>query len=110
MSGYALSGPALVILGVLAVLGLLSARQSARRVVARARGVARTGNVLLRVIGTGAGITVAQWVLLRATSAPWVWAVALGAPALLAGSAIHPMFTVTTITHTRLTGRGRSRR
>lgn len=91
------------------VLAVATARRGAHRTVARARRAMRTGGVLSRVLATGAVITVVQWALLATMTAPWVWGVALGAPALLAGSAVHPMFTMTTVTHTRLTGRGKGR-
>jgi hypothetical protein len=110
---YALSGPlsvALAMVVLLAVVGATTVRRGYRRTVARTKIAARTGRVLARVATTATVITLLQWVLLVASASPWVWGLALGLPAVVAGSAVHPLLTVTTITHTRLTGRTRARR
>lgn len=100
----------LLAVGVLAVLGVATARRAYHRTVARARVAARTGTIMGRVVATATVITLTQWAVLTATTNLWAWAIALGVPALLAGSAVHPLFTVTTITHTRLAGRAGDRR
>ena len=109
----ALTGPvavALAVLGVLALLGVATVRRGCRRTVGRARVAARTGKVLARVATTATAITLTQWALLTTSDSHWMWALTLGLPAVVAGSAVHPLLTVTTTTHTRLTGRGRTRR
>jgi fatty acid desaturase len=58
------------------------------------------GGTLARAVGTGAAIVGAQWAVIASTTDPRAWGVALGLPALLAGSAVARLFAVTTVIHT----------
>jgi hypothetical protein len=93
---------ALALVGVLLALG--SARRGARKAAAQARGVTtevtRMGGTLARAVGTGAVIVGAQWAVIASTTDPRAWGLALGLPALLAGSAVARLFAVTTVIHT----------
>lgn len=99
---------------VLALLGLLlvvgSARRGARQAAASARRVTtevtRMGGTLARAVGTGAVIVGVQWVVVAYTTDPRAWGVALGLPALLAGSVVARLFAVTTVIHTGPVGHG----
>ena len=64
------------------------------------------GNVI-RALGTAVFIVAVQWAVVWFTSDPRAWAVALGVPALFAGSAIARMFSVTEIIYSPAQKRGR---
>jgi uncharacterized oligopeptide transporter (OPT) family protein len=93
----------LVGLVVLAGLGVLAAFRSgargAYRVARQTQEVTRMGGNLGRALGTAAVIVGVQWAVVAFTSDPRAWGVALGVPALFAGSAIARMFSVTEIVH-----------
>jgi hypothetical protein len=93
----------LVGLVVLAGLGALAAfRSGARGAYQGARQtqeVTRMGGNLARALGTAAVIVGMQWAVVALTSDPRAWGVALGVPALFAGSVIARMFSVTELVH-----------
>jgi uncharacterized oligopeptide transporter (OPT) family protein len=93
----------LVGLVVLAGLGVLAAfrsgARSAYRVARQTHEVTRMGGNLARALGTAAVIVGMQWAVVAFTSDPRAWGVALGVPALFAGSAIARMFSVTELVH-----------
>ena len=93
----------LVGLVVLAVLGVLAAfrsgARSAYRVARQTHEVTRMGGNLARALGTAVVIVGVQWAVVAFTSDPRAWGVALGVPALFAGSAIARMFSVTELVH-----------
>lgn len=95
--------PLAVVLVVLAGLGVLAAFRSgargAYRVARRTQEVTRMGGNLGRALGTTAVIVGIQWAVVAYTSDPRAWGVALGVPALFAGSAIARMFSVSEIVH-----------
>lgn len=99
---------ALALLGVLLAVG--SARRGARKAADQARGVTtevtRMGGTLARAVGTGAVIVGVQWAVIAYTTDPRAWGVALGLPALLAGSGVARLFAVTTVIHTGPVGHG----
>ena len=88
---------ALVGVGVLAAFG--AGARAAHRTTQHAREVTRMGGNLTRALGTGAVIVGVQWAVVAYTTDPRAWGVALGMPALFAGSAIARMFAVTEIVH-----------
>jgi hypothetical protein len=57
------------------------------------------GANLARALGSAAVIAGMQWAVVSLTSAPLVWGIALGVPALLAGSVIARLFSVTELLH-----------
>jgi hypothetical protein len=93
----------LVILVVLAGLGVVAAfrsgARSAYRVARQTQQVTRMGGNLARALGTSAVIVGVQWAVVSVTTDPRAWGVALGVPALFAGSAIARMFSVTELLH-----------
>jgi hypothetical protein len=93
----------LVGLMVMAGLGAMAAFRSgargAYRVARQTQEVTRMGGNLVRALGTSAVIVAVQWVVVSFTTDPRAWAVALGVPALFAGSVIARMFSVTEIVH-----------
>ncbi len=93
----------LVALVVLAGLGAMVAFRSgargAYRVARQTQEVTRMGGNLVRALGTSAVIVGVQWVVVSFTSDALAWGVALGIPALFAGSVIARMFSVTEIVH-----------
>jgi hypothetical protein len=95
---------ALVVLVVLAGLGALAAFRSGARgayqVARQTQEVTRMGGNLGRALGTTVVIVGIQWGVIAYTADPRAWGVALGVPALFAGSAIARMFSVTEILHT----------
>jgi hypothetical protein len=102
-TGIGLSG--LVVLGlvVLAGLGALGAFRSGARgaykVARQTQEATRMGGNLARALGTAAVIVGIQWAVVAFTTDPRAWAVALGVPALFAGSVIARLFSVTEIVH-----------
>jgi uncharacterized oligopeptide transporter (OPT) family protein len=94
----------LVGLVVLAGLGVLAAfrsgARSAYRVARQTQEVTRMGGNLARALGTTVVIVGMQWAVVTFTSDPRAWGMALGVPALIAGSAIARLFSVTELLHT----------
>ena len=93
----------LVVLAVLAGLGAIAAFRSGARgaynVARQTQEVTRMGGNLGRALGTTVVIVGIQWAVVAFTTDPRAWGVALGVPALFAGSAIARMFSVTEIVH-----------
>jgi hypothetical protein len=93
----------LVGLAVLAGLGALAAFRSGARgaykVARQTQEVTRMGGNLARALGTTAVIVGIQWAVVAFTTDPRAWGVALGVPALFAGSVIARLFSVTEIVH-----------
>ncbi len=93
----------LVGLVVLAGLGALAAFRSGARgayqVARQTQEVTRMGGNLGRALGTAVVIVGIQWVVVAFTADPRAWGVALGVPALFAGSVIARMLSVTEIVH-----------
>ncbi len=93
----------LVGLAVLAFLGVMAAFRSgargAYRVARQTQEVTRMGGNLGRALGTTVVIVGIQWAVVSFTTDPRAWGVALGVPALFAGSAIARMFSVTELVH-----------
>jgi hypothetical protein len=93
----------LVGLAVLSGLGVIAAfrsgARSAYRVARQTEHVTRMGGNLIRALGTAAVIVGMQWAVVFFTSDPRAWAVALGVPALFAGSVIARLFSVTELLH-----------
>jgi hypothetical protein len=102
-TGIGLSGLVLVGLVVLAGLGAIAAFRSGARgaykVARQTQEVTRMGGNLARALGTTVVIVGIQWAVVTFTTDPRAWAVALGVPALFAGSVIARMFSVTEIVH-----------
>jgi hypothetical protein len=96
-------GVVLVGLLVLAGLGVMAAFRSGARgaykVARQTQEATRMGGNLARALGTAAVIVGVQWAVVAFTTDPRAWAVALGVPALFAGSVIARMFSVTEIVH-----------
>ena len=97
--------PMLVGLVVLAGLGALVAFRSGARgaykVARQTQEVTRMGGNLTRALLTGAVIVGVQWAVVAFTADPRAWGVALGVPALFAGSAVARMFSVTELARTQ---------
>ncbi|MCA1676900.1 MAG: hypothetical protein LC799_33570 [Actinobacteria bacterium] len=93
----------LVGLAVLAGLGVIAAfrsgARSAYRVARQTQHVTRMGGNLIRALSTAAVIVGMQWAVVSFTSDPRAWGVALGVPALFAGSVIARLFSVTELLH-----------
>lgn len=93
----------LVGLAVLAGLGVIAAfrsgARSAYRVARQTQQVTRMGGNLVRALSTAAVIVGMQWAVVSLTSDPLAWGVALGVPALFAGSVIARLFSVTELLH-----------
>ncbi|PZS29477.1 MAG: hypothetical protein DLM61_12810 [Pseudonocardiales bacterium] len=93
----------LVGLAVLARLGVMAAFRSGARgaykVARQTQEVTRMGGNLGRALGTTVVIVGVQWAVVTFTADPRAWGVALGVPALFAGSVIARMFSVTEIVH-----------
>jgi hypothetical protein len=89
----------LVGLAVLAGLGVIAAfrsgARSAYRVARHTQHVTRMGGNLIRALSTAAVIVGMQWAVVFFTCDPRAWGVALGVPALFAGSVIARLFSVT---------------
>lgn len=98
MTGWP-SGPLLIVLVALAGLGVLAAFRSgargAYRVARQTQEVTRMGGNLGRALGTTVVIVGIQWAVVSFTTDWRAWGVALGVPALFAGSAIARLFSVT---------------
>jgi hypothetical protein len=101
----------LIVVLALAGVGILAAfrsgARSGHRLARHSQEVTRMGGNLLRALGTAAFIVAVQWVVVLFTTDPRAWAVALGVPAMFAGSAIARMFSVTEIIHPPTHKRGR---
>jgi hypothetical protein len=91
----------LIVVLALAGLGMLvvfrSGARSGHRLARHSQEVTRMGGNLIRALGTAVFIVAVQWAVVWFTSDPRAWAVALGVPALFAGSTIARMFSVTEI-------------
>ncbi|MGH3872399.1 MAG: hypothetical protein ACRDSR_12950 [Pseudonocardiaceae bacterium] len=94
---------ALIVLVVLAGLGAIVAFRSGARgaykVAKQTEQVTRMSGHLTRSLGTGAVIVAIQWAVVALSTDPRAWGVALGVPAVFAGTAIARMFSVTELTH-----------
>jgi hypothetical protein len=103
----------LVVLGVAAGLGVLAAfrsgARSAYRVARHTQHVTRMGGNLTRALASAVVIVGVQWAVVSSTTDPRAWGVALGVPALFAGSAIARMFAVTELLHDPYSSRGHRR-
>jgi hypothetical protein len=103
----------LVGLVMLAGLGVIAAfrsgARSAYRVARQTQYVTRMGGNLARALGTAALIVGMQWAVVFFTSDPRAWGVALGVPALFAGSVIARLFSVTELLHDPTQSRGNRR-
>ena len=103
--------PLLIVVVALAGLGVLAAFRSgarrAYRVARHTQEVTRMSGNLTRALGTAVVIVAVQWAVVRLTTDPRAWGVALGVPAVFAGAAIARMFSVTEILHTTDHRRGR---
>jgi uncharacterized oligopeptide transporter (OPT) family protein len=103
----------LVVLGVLAGVGVLAAfrsgARSAYRVARHTQHVTRMGGNLTRALASAVVIVGVQWAVVSLTTDPRAWGVALGVPALFAGSAIARMFAVTELAHDPYSSRGHRR-
>ncbi|MGH3708795.1 MAG: hypothetical protein ACRDRQ_11980 [Pseudonocardiaceae bacterium] len=99
------NAPVVLVVGlaVLAGLGVLAAFRSGARgaykVARQTQEVTRMGGNLARALGTTVVIVGIQWAVVAFTTDFRAWAVALGVPALFAGSVIARMFSVTEIVH-----------
>jgi uncharacterized oligopeptide transporter (OPT) family protein len=95
--------PLVIGLVVLAGLGVLTAfrsgARSAYKIARQTQEVTQMGGNLARALGTTVVIVGVQWAVVAFTSDPRAWGVALGVPALFAGSAIARMFSVTELVH-----------
>ena len=102
--------PVLVGVVVLAGMGALAAFRSGARgaykVARQTQEVTRMGGNLTRALLTGAVIVGVQWAVMAFTTDPRAWGVALGIPALFAGSAVARMFSVTELARTQSSRRG----
>ncbi|MGH3935909.1 MAG: hypothetical protein ACRDS1_13185 [Pseudonocardiaceae bacterium] len=96
-------GVVLVGLAMLAGLGVIAAfrsgARSAYRVARQTQHVTRMGGNLIRALSTATVIVGMQWAVVSFTSDPRAWGVALGVPALFAGSVIARLFSVTELLH-----------
>jgi uncharacterized oligopeptide transporter (OPT) family protein len=103
----------LVVLGVVAGVGVLAAfrsgARSAYRVARHTQHVTRMGGNLTRALASAVVIVGVQWAVVSFTTDPRAWGVALGVPALFAGSAIARMFAVTELAHDPYSSRGHRR-
>ncbi|GAB3910971.1 hypothetical protein GCM10029964_115810 [Kibdelosporangium lantanae] len=99
----------LLMLGGLALLGVVSAVVSGRRATKRAaRGVREvtrmTGNAV-RTLVTAAVVTVVQWLIVTHTSDTTTVLVTLAFPALFAGLSVARLFAVTQVIYSTKGGR-----
>ena len=102
-TGIGLSGLVVVGLVVLACLGAVAAFRSGARgaykVAKQTQELTRMGGNLARALGTTVVIVGIQWAVVAFTTDPRAWSVALGVPALFAGSVIARLFSITEIVH-----------
>lgn len=98
------SSVVVIVLVVLAGVGAMAAFRSGARgaykVARQTQEVTRMGGNLGRALGTAVVIVGIQWAVVAYTDDLRAWGVALGVPALFAGSAIARLFSVTEIVHT----------
>lgn len=89
---------------VLAGIGLVSIWTSGARTGRKAeravREVTRMGGTAVRTAVTAAVIVGVQWAVLTLTTSPTAWAVALGLPALFAGTTVARLLAVTEVIRT----------
>lgn len=99
-----------LVLAALAGVGVLvsfgAGARAAHRATRHAREVTRMGATLTRALLAGAVIAGVRWAVVASTTAPPAWGVALGVPAVLAGSTVARMLTMTEIVGRRGHGRG----
>lgn len=99
-----------IVVGGLAVLGVVSAVLSGRRATKRAakgvREVTRMTSNAARAVVTGVVVTLVQWLIVTHTSDTTTILVTLGIPALFAGVSVARLFAVTEVIHST---RGRHR-
>ena len=86
-----------------------SGARSAYRVARHTQHVTRMGGNLTRALASAVVIVGVQWAVVSVTTDPRAWGVALGVPALFAGSAIARMFAVTELLHDPYSSRGHRR-
>lgn len=98
-----------VLAGLGVIAGFRSGARSAYRVSRQTQHVTRMGGNLIRALGTAAVIVGMQWAVVSTTSDPRAWGVALGVPALFAGSVIARLFSVTELLHDTNHSRGNRR-
>jgi hypothetical protein len=89
-----------VLAGLGAIAAFRSGARGAYKLARQTQEVTRMGGNLGRALGTTVVIAGMQWAVVASTTDPRAWGVALGVPALFAGSAIARMFSVTEIVHT----------
>jgi hypothetical protein len=89
---------------VLAGLGLISIWTSGARTGKKTeravREVTRMGGTAVRTVVTAAVIVGVQWAVIALTTSPTAWAVALGLPALFAGTTVARLLAVTEVIRT----------
>src|SRR5687767_8300438 len=89
---------------VLAGLGLVSiwtaGARAGRKGERAVREVTRMGGVALRTVLTAGVLVGVQWAALSLSGDPVVWAVALGLPALFAGTTVARLLAVTEVIRT----------
>lgn len=89
---------------VLAGLGLVSVWTSGARAGKKTeravREVTRIGGTAVRTVLTAAVLVGVQWATLSSTGDPVAWAVALGVPALFAGTTVARLLAVTEVIRT----------
>src|SRR5262249_24404707 len=88
-----------VLTGVGVVAAFPSDARSAYRVARQTQQVTRMGGNLARALGSSVVIVGVQWAVVSLTTDPYARGAALGVPALVAGSAIARMFSVTELLH-----------
>jgi hypothetical protein len=100
----------LVVLGALAVVGLVAAATSGRRAAKRAvkgvREVNRMTAMAFRVLVAAGVITGIQWAIVSNANDIRVIVVTLAVPALLAGASVARMLAVTEVVHSARRGGG----
>lgn len=89
----------LVLAGLGAIAAFRSGARGAYRVARQTQEATRMGGNLARALGTATVIVAIQWAVVAFTTDPRAWGVALGVPALFAGSVIARLFSVTEIAH-----------
>jgi hypothetical protein len=103
------SSTLLVVLGALALIGLISAITSGRRATKHAakgvREVTRMTSNAARTLVTAAVMTLVQWLIVTHTSDTTTVLVTLGVPALFAGASVARLFAVTEVIHSTRGGR-----
>ncbi|MFL6144339.1 MAG: hypothetical protein ACJ72N_21060 [Labedaea sp.] len=98
----------LIVLGVLAVVGLLAAftsgRRAARQAVKGVREVSRMTGMAFRTLVTTAVITGVQWAIVTNAHDTRVIVITLAVPALFAGASVARLLAVTEVVHSARRG------